>query len=565
MTERRLSQVLEIDLRRCQNTYGVAPCTAAGAPGTECYNTFRTCQDKPNYTGGVQVVRFTDAGAPIDPTAPARPYITRLQRAPTELDPEEGLSRRAASSVTLTDEPCADVEFDPYIATRATPAGGTFWTRLLARMPNYAGCTARLKHGFVNAGVFGAYSTEEFIVDKIAGPGSAGEVTVTLKDPTKLADRSTTPVPTSGKLAAPLLLTDLQIVLGPGEAAQYPAPGYVRIGDEVIRYGSKFGDTLFLPASSWRAQFGTQAAEASIDDGVQLCQVWEDAAWSEVLHDILNNAGIADADIDLTGLQAEDDTWLGPTYRVSRCLIEPTDNDQLMMELLQPAEAMLWWDPEAGKVKVRVYAPQSPGAVVSRTLDQDGYLMRGSVSVERLEELRITLAAVYFGLTSAVANVDEAKSYRYGEVTVDADAESADEYGERRVKTFYVPWFGVDNLLAMRTHSRRYVARHRDTPENLSFDLDPKDADIQVGDVVDIQTQLLVDADGQIRTPRLLITRKEHLGTHIKYRARVTSFDQNYAFIAPDATGDYPNNDGYAVISDASGLMSDGTPGSLVI
>jgi len=565
VTEQVLSQVLELDLPRCQHTYGIAPCTAAGAVGTECYNTFKTCQDKPNYLQGTQTVRFTGIGGPIDKTAAARPYITRLQRAPTELDPEEGMGRRASSSVTMVDEACADTEFDPYVATRAARAGGTFWTRLLARVNNYAGRTARIKHGYVDRGVFGTYITEQYIVEKITGPSGSGELTITLKDPTKLADRSTTPTPTSGKLAAVLGINDLQITLGSGDGAQYPASGYVRIGDEVIRYGSNTADVLSIPVSSYRAQFSTAAAEGAISDGVQLCTVWDDAAWYTVIKDILNNAGIVDASIDLTGLANEDATWLGPSYRVTRCLIEPIANDELLMDLLKPAQAMLWWDPEAAKVRVRVFAPQAPSFVAARTLDQSGYLMRGSVEVERLEDLRITLAAVYFGLTTAVANVEESKSYNFGELTVDADAESADEYNERRVKTFYVPWFGVANILAMRSHSRRYVARHRDTPENVLFDLAPKDGDLEVGDVVDIQSQTLVDEDGQIRTARLLITRKEHLGTHIKFRARVTSFDQHYGFIAPAGALAYPGNAGYAVVTTSAGLQSDGTPGSLII
>ena len=41
--------VLELDLDRCANTYGVLPCTASGGPGEECYNTWQSCQDKPNY------------------------------------------------------------------------------------------------------------------------------------------------------------------------------------------------------------------------------------------------------------------------------------------------------------------------------------------------------------------------------------------------------------------------------------------------------------------------------------------------------------------------------------
>lgn len=42
-------QLLEIKQPLCGNVYGVAPCTASGAVGSECYNTRPTCQDPDNY------------------------------------------------------------------------------------------------------------------------------------------------------------------------------------------------------------------------------------------------------------------------------------------------------------------------------------------------------------------------------------------------------------------------------------------------------------------------------------------------------------------------------------
>lgn len=640
MTERVLSRLVELDLDKCQNTFGVSPCTAgrvesgtaqAGAAGTitlragasavdnayqnmtvrltggtgagqegkvasyvgatkvatmtanwstppdntsvydvidrpnACYNTFRSCLAKPTYVKGTSTRRFTEVGAPLDKTSPARPYISRVQRAVTELDPEEGLAIRSACSITVVDEECADVDEDPYILDRATPATGTFWTRLLARTLNYTGRWARLKQGYVNLGVFGAYSTEYFVIDSIAGPNTAGELILTLKDPTKLADRSTTPTPTSGKLALALGISDMQATLNPGDGAQYGATGYVRIGDEVIRYDGNTADVLYWSRSSYRAQFGTTAATGAVGDGVQLCQVWIDTAWSTVIEQVLNNAGVLDANIDIAGMQLEESTWLGSSYRVTMCLSDPKDNSDILQQMLQPAQAMLWWDAETQKVKVKVYAPQSPSVVATKTLDESGYLIDRSVTTQRLDTLRITLAAVYFGLRTAVLNTEESKNYGFGEVTVDADAESANEYNERRVQTFYVPWFGSTNLLAMRTHSRRFVARHRDAPEDISFDLDPKDNDVVLGQVLDIQAKNLVTKTGATRTARVLLTRKEHQGTSIKAKARVTTFDRRYGFIAPGGTPDFPNNNGYACVSTAAGLQGDGSTGYLII
>lgn len=51
MTSRELKQIVEIEIDRCSNVYGSAPCQAVlGTTGVrKCYNTFATCQDASNY------------------------------------------------------------------------------------------------------------------------------------------------------------------------------------------------------------------------------------------------------------------------------------------------------------------------------------------------------------------------------------------------------------------------------------------------------------------------------------------------------------------------------------
>lgn len=53
---RELTQIVEMDIDRCLLTYGSSPCTAVlGTSGVrKCYNTFTTCQDKPNFTPSLE-------------------------------------------------------------------------------------------------------------------------------------------------------------------------------------------------------------------------------------------------------------------------------------------------------------------------------------------------------------------------------------------------------------------------------------------------------------------------------------------------------------------------------
>lgn len=641
MAERILSEVLELDLDKCANTYGVGVCTAgrkdsgtaqAGAAGTitlragvsavndayknmtvritagtgvgqenkvssyigatkvatmvanwgvnpdatsvydvidrpnACYNAFRSCQAPGAYAKGVpKTVKFTGRGSPRNLTDPARPYIVSVQRAATELSLTDGLAPSSNSTITLIDDTDSDVELDPYVRDRATPAKGTYWGRLIARNLNYAGRPARLIQRYVDHGSFGTAETSRYIIDQIKGPDSSGQVTVVLKDPIKLLDRSTAPTPTSGKLISDMSLDTMQIPLGVGEGAQYLSAGWVRIGDEIIRYDGNISDVLLIPSSSFRAQFGTDAKTAKAGDGVQQCLVYQNTPYWQVIRDLSNRAGILDADIDLSLLQTEDATWLGDAYLVTTCISDPEGISDLLTELLQQAQALFWWSPTGQKMTFRIFAPQSPTNVISKTLDEIGYIREGSVNVTRADDERITFSSISFGRTVATANIDEVKNYKITEIAIDVSAESVNEYNERRTTLRNSRWFTSANTLAMRTFVRRDISRHRDAPEDIDFEADPKDRDLIEGALCDVQTQNLIDKDGNTRKARVFITRRENTGIRLRLKGRVTSFDRRYGFIAPNGTPDYPNNGGYACVCNNTGLMTDGTNGFLVI
>ena len=205
--ERIAGLVLEIDADYCNNTFGTAPCTATG---TQCYNTYGTCKDKPNFSKGIKTVKFCTRGMAIPPGETLRPYIQDgYSFTPTEIPLSGGLAVRSNHTLTLADETCTDYELDKYALARATPAGGTFWTRFLARNYNIAGRLARLKKGYVTTPFdWTTFQTELYVIESIKGPDASGNIQVILSDVVKPLDKNLLPAPTSGKLQADFKATE---------------------------------------------------------------------------------------------------------------------------------------------------------------------------------------------------------------------------------------------------------------------------------------------------------------------------------------------------------------------
>ncbi len=576
---RVLIELLELDLDKCTLTYGVLPCTASGGVGNECYNTYKTCQDKVNYSKGTQTLRFCGRGAPLPTNATVvRPYIESMSLAPVEIDLKNGLATRAHVSVKLVDETDSDVETDPYAATRATAARGSFWVRLLARNPNTAGRFARVKRLLAAPDSAGRVSyattdpgfiTDLYVIDSIKGP-ARGDITLTLKDPIKLADRVQVPVATDGKLASGVTSTATTLPLTAGKGAQYDKYGYpcwVLVGKEIVKIDSRGTDTLNVNASG-HAQFGTVAAAHNADDKVQLCRVWSSAVFTDVLKNLLNESGVSNTYIDTAQMTSEDINWLGAKYYVTACLIKPEEASKLMAELLVQANSLLWWEPVAMKVKFKVNMPAVPGVTVPE-LNESAHLIEDSVSVESLESDRLTLAAVNYALTSPIENNDESANYQRGEMYIDTDAEGANEYNERRSDMLFSRWFGAANAAAMVALVNRRINARRDAPLKIKFAIDPKDYNFGVGALVDINTRAIAGFNGVNNVTRARVTRILDKGGRLDCEGISTKFRNRYCYIAPNGYPDYTAASDaqrvYGYICNTSGKMSNGDAGYLII
>ena len=138
-----------IKMDYCANVFGEAPCTATG---TRCYNTYKTCKDKPNFVKTTRDYDFVNNDAPRNATfmeLNAKPYEKSIEFVGTELREDKTIPARA--TFVFMDEPDTDQGTDPYLYTRVSSpldVPGTYWKKWIERNPYYKGRILEHYNGF---------------------------------------------------------------------------------------------------------------------------------------------------------------------------------------------------------------------------------------------------------------------------------------------------------------------------------------------------------------------------------------------------------------------------------
>lgn len=512
--------IVEIDLDYCSLSFGTAPCTASGPPGTECHNTFKTCQDLPNFTKTEKTYRFCEQRSPHPFGLDAIPSIQRVSTAPSEIDVGGGLGIRASVSVSLTDHPSDDNGIDPYADTRSLnldqgePGNplerGTYWTKLRARNPNYQNRPMRVISGYLVDGTYVAenFKTRHYVIEKLDVTG--GSVSIVGKDPLKLTNskKSQVPAPSNGRLLANITNVATTATLTPTGIgnAEYPASGYVSIKKEIMSF-TRAGDVLTLT----RAQFNTVATAHNANDTVQLCYYKNDQV-NEIVYDLLvNYANISSTYIYTTAWQGEVDTWL--TGLLEGIIPTPTDVNKVLIELAEAMPHYLWWDEYQQLIQLTALKPPPEGADV---LDMDENLVADSVRVADEKDKRISTVFVRFGIVNPMEKLDEPGNYAQTYARVDTDSISL--YGSNEIKTINSRWISATNKAAALQLAAKIGRRFADIPRTIDFSLDPKDSDVWIGQSRAINHRDIVDFTGKpVDTVFQIISASE--GELFKYRA----------------------------------------------
>lgn len=567
---RRPITLVEVDLDFCGLTYGVAPCTAAiGTTGTiKCYNTYKTCQSKPNFSKTVKTYRFVSEGSFLPVGEDVLPCITGVSIAPTQLNPR-GVAVSASATITLRDFPHHDRGIDPYAVTRGIENAGSFFGKLKARNPFVTGRPVRVMTGYINNQRVIYGRARNYIIDRIEGPDASGMVKLICKDPLKFSDgeKLKAPKESKGLLASNLPTGVHTFALTPaGVGVEYPTSGRLRINDELVDYAGKSGDNITLVT---RGVAGTEHVAHDAGEKVQLCKVFDNVYVDQLLYALLVDfAGVDATYISTTDWAAERTTWLA-SFTLSYTLSEPEAVKDLLNEVLLMSGSVLWWDEVSGKLRWKVITV-APDVGVVPTIDGVSHILEGSLQVKDLPNDRVSRVLTYFNPRGPLVKRDK-KDFASVSAMVDLDSENNLSYGEEKTLEVINRW--NPSLTEIENISQRYIDRYKVMPRELTVTLDAKDINLKTGDYVDVNTRVLQGPTGQNQPARFLITETNEtaMGSHVQYTmvqieelaGRITRL------IADDACpvwslASADQKATYLFISGDDGLMGDGSPAPLI-
>lgn len=584
-------QIFEIEQPSCSNEYGVSPCTASGSD--KCFNTRFTCQDPENYNQNDKIFwRFTQASSSriIDTyeegvdfvKTPAIPSLIKASTTPTEINPGGGsedigaLGRRSSVKINLGDSKSDDSFADKYLDTRPySPFDtGTFWGKFLARNPYYASQVCRIYEGYRGEDL-SEMLQRTYIIDKIDGPTSKGAVSITAKDPLKLADDKRAQAPMTSDLALVAgidssqttgitfvgLETDISDELGNTGTTRY-----IRLNDEIISYtGYSVASLQYTLTGALRAQLLTEADSHSLGESGQRAVRYEAMeSWLIARDLILNYSTVPDSYIDLDAWNEEGNTWLTP-YIFTGTIAEPTPVTDLVGELAQQSLFYIWWNERTQLIELRALRPAT-GALPQ--LNDDVNILENSFSLKTKPDERISRVAIYYNKRNPTGDADDIANYSNARITVNGEVESEFLYNEIRTTSIFSRWM-VSAAQAVQIGTRQ-LAAFSDTPKYIQLSVDAKDRDLWTADIVEILTNQIQDQFGQPDSGLWQITSAQEIkhGDTVKYNLRQFTFQiDRAAFWTENNQVDYASANpaerltGNAWWADNDGLMPGGDDG----
>ena len=547
----------------------------------------------PNYVDGpvlTKTYRLGQEQGLIPVELNSIPCIERVGLRPSIITPGSGIGSRSRVEVTARDFPHHDRLIDKYVDERNYQPlqQGTYFGKLLRRNPFAEGRHLRLLTGYLNdyksflvngGNIESLFQQRSFIIENFDGPDSLGKVRIVAKDPLKFIDdnRATAPVQSNGRLLTSAALGATSLVLQPGDGAEYPDSGTVRVNQEIMTYSSKTGGGDNLSGLS-RAQFGTQEAEHNIDDAVQLCVVYNDVNVVDIVFDLLvNQAGIPPSFIPFDEWDAEKTQKLS-TYLLTAVLSTPIGVKTLIEELAVQTLLNIYWDETAGLIRLRSLIPDL-GEVFVKLNDRQ-HILRDSVQVRKAPQDRISRFIIKYGIRNYSEEPGD-DNVQFAFVSADLSAESKEQYGSARNETILSRWFDVSNRSQAIQTASRLLSRFRDIPELVKFRIDAKDADLSIGQIIELEIDQLQDDTGaQVNKLVQIISIRELTDNGITgsiYEIDTqdillegTTGAGGFGKIAPDSQVDFASasdseKQTFFFIANSIGEMSDGSPGYKIL
>ena len=518
-------------------------------------------------------LRFS-RGNEVDSKVPDAPHVipslnsvsttpTRINLSGTNVD-STGLGNRALTRISFQDHPHTDRVVDPYLSGRDYDPleRGSFWSKWFVRNLFRYNLPIIIYEGYAGQSL-SQMVTRSYVMTSTSGPTETGEVTIRGKDIlTRVEDRKAQyPEASRGELSATINAAVTQLDMVGASVSDYPAPGTVRINNEVIRYTGVSAQTNGIVRLSGltRGSDNTIAAQHDQGDKVQICVRYTNETPDNITSDILRNGATVAPQFFNTDLaRAEREQFLA-AYRLSALITEPTSAARLLSELQAQVGFYIWWDERQSLINfkaIRGFDEQVP--LITDSVN----FIENSFSVSDMPRNRISQVWFNYGLRSPVSRLDETASYRQVFVQADLPSETEEQYGEPSIRQIFSRWI-ESAALALGTASR-IVVRYSTIPRQCRFRMDAKDREFWVGDAVRISHFLEVNSFGErlIRIWTILSAEEVVPGETVEYVAEDTTLYGRLNVILPNNEPDYdPNTSPFtgAFIGDNQGLLSDGT------
>lgn len=548
---------VEIDVDQCNLVYGQGACTAVlGDTGQrKCFNTFATCQDRPNYDLGSLTYSFYLPQSRLPKQPGVFPCLESVSDSFGEVNiagtnPDvQGLGRREKIRFSCKDFAYNDSYTDKYAFERVSGAAqadgvgynpadrGTFFGKLRARWPYYAGRACRVNEAFFDDGVLSEVVTRHYILTDMEFDIQGERATFEAKDILWRADdkNSVCPAANNGELLADFSDTATEFTLTPSGIGnlEYAASGRVIIGSEIMSF-TRSGDVMTITG---RGLNNTEVSSHSEGDSVQQTFFVDNQRVDTVLRDILRDfAGVEDAFIPFTDWQAEASRWAGSMF-LNAEITKPTGVRTLLSEIVQLGVS-IWWNRQAQTIGFRVNRPPDEDTVFEFT-DQANIR---EIEIDDRDEKRLTQIAIYSDLRNPTLSPTSGDSYNRLRQLVDVDAQSANEFNDSKIRQIYIRWLGAGNDSLIRVLGKRLLNRFRWSPAFYRFRV-TYDPNIELTDVIRVNSRVHQDDTGAIeeRLMQAVSIRYNKPKHEMDVTAQVYQFDQKYALIAPNNTPVYTN------------------------
>jgi hypothetical protein len=560
-------QLVVVTLDSCSLTYSVGACTASLGAGSECYNTWKTCQDRVNYDKTTKDYKFTTFEAPV-PFSGVRPYIKAISTLPTKI--EQRLTVKGRRKIQMVDELSDDINIDPYVTTRSS-VQGEFWKKLVARNPNYNGRQVKIYEGYVGL-------TEAQFAQRWTGTLenitiNSGIVSLSCVD--NLAELEKLKVPEEIKAKNLNDLTDSQttIVLDTllkADGVQIDSSGYIQIDDEIISYSG-----LNVPANQLtgcvRGVLETTAATHGANTRVSLVKYYAPDNPFDITQTILNDAGIDNADIDTTAWAYWKD-WPKTDIDYS-AIITVNDNvtaQNLFWEIINLLDCHVWQD-EDQKITIRRNIANEPGRTYTDLTD-DANIIYQTGGADYNELSRRTRFLLYWGKTPLGA-LKDVTEYSEVDIAIDADSESSDGYDAIKDEVIFCRWFSkrfLQEELVERYAAnlvRRKLINRVDAVPIVSASVETKDEAIKTGGNVVLTTDELLTTSGSPISENFMVISRDKVQGRLNLQL-VRFPKQRICFIATNGITDYNSATAaereYGFVANSNGEMPDGDPGYVI-